>query len=378
MRAIFAAGTTLGSGGLGAAAYQIARGLQEIGGLARVICCGSLVSDIEKDKIQPINLDWLPRVFHYSLLRRRTDLIIQAHSALFDKAAARFIEECDIFYGMNHYSLNSMQRAREMGAKIILDNPNSHILNLFQLLEEEGARYGLKHSYLSRKSVQKVVDEYEQADYVRLLSSYAYETFVELGVNPERLVVIPPGIDLNRFYPRQKADDIFRICLVGSFTLRKGFQYLLEALDELKLENCELIMDGGSGDRVCKKMVREYQRKINLKVICGDPVNTYARSSLLVLPSIEDGFALVVTEAMACGLPVIITENTGAKDAVREGVDGFVVPIRDVEALKEKILFLYEHEDIRQKMGRSAAEQARRYSVENVVAELGQFIRGVA
>jgi glycosyltransferase involved in cell wall biosynthesis len=78
-----------------------------------------------------------------------------------------------------------------------------------------------------------------------------------------------------------------------------------------------------------------------------------------VLPSVEEGSALVTYEAMACGLPLIVTPNTGA--VARDGVDGFVIPARDVGALQEKILYLYEHGDERRRM----AESARQYVLEN-------------
>lgn len=71
---------------------------------------------------------------------------------------------------------------------------------------------------------------------------------------------------------------------------------------------------------------------------------------------------MVQAEAMACGVPVICSTNTGGEDIIRDGVDGFVVPVRDVEALKEKILYLYEHEEERRAMGRSALKRAREFT----------------
>ncbi|MEK7549210.1 MAG: glycosyltransferase family 4 protein, partial [Patescibacteria group bacterium] len=82
----------------------------------------------------------------------------------------------------------------------------------------------------------------------------------------------------------------------------------------------------------------------------------YSQGSVFVMPSIEEGLALVQPQAMACGLPIIATTNTGAEDIVRDGLDGFIIPIRDVSALKEKILYLYEHPEERKKMSASAKE----------------------
>jgi glycosyltransferase involved in cell wall biosynthesis len=80
----------------------------------------------------------------------------------------------------------------------------------------------------------------------------------------------------------------------------------------------------------------------------------YSNASVFVLPSLADSFSLVVLEAMACGLPVIVSAHTGSKEVLTEGLDGFIVPIRDVEALKEKILYFYRHPDAREEMGEAA------------------------
>jgi glycosyltransferase involved in cell wall biosynthesis len=82
---------------------------------------------------------------------------------------------------------------------------------------------------------------------------------------------------------------------------------------------------------------------------------------VLVLPSLEDGFGLVALEAMAAGRPVIVSEHAGVKDVVREGRDGFVVPIRSPDAIAEKLQWLHDHPAERQAMGRAAREQALRY-----------------
>jgi len=85
----------------------------------------------------------------------------------------------------------------------------------------------------------------------------------------------------------------------------------------------------------------------------------FARSSVKVLASVEDGFGLVMLEAQACGLPVIATTNTGAPDCIDEGINGFVVPIRSPLAIAEKLIYLYEHPENRASMGKEAIERAK-------------------
>ena len=91
----------------------------------------------------------------------------------------------------------------------------------------------------------------------------------------------------------------------------------------------------------------------------GELHKHYSQASVLVLPSIQEGLALVQAQAMACGVPVIATENTGAADLFTDGVEGFIVPIRDARAIREKILTLYENPAMREQMGEAALARVR-------------------
>ena len=91
----------------------------------------------------------------------------------------------------------------------------------------------------------------------------------------------------------------------------------------------------------------------------------YQESSLFVLPSIEEGLSMVIAEAMASGLPVVCTTNTGGEDLIENGKQGFIVPIRDVDALAEKILWCYKHHDESYQMGLLGQEKAKLFSWDN-------------
>jgi glycosyltransferase involved in cell wall biosynthesis len=138
----------------------------------------------------------------------------------------------------------------------------------------------------------------------------------------------------------------------------------LEAVKQLNLKNVELLLISPI-DNEFKPILRRYEGLF--KHIHSLPneslVRVYQNSSILVLPSLIEGSSLVIYEAMACGLPIIASENAGA--ITRNGIDGFVVPVRDIEALKEKILLLYENEELRRKMGESAAEYVKQFTWEN-------------
>jgi len=88
----------------------------------------------------------------------------------------------------------------------------------------------------------------------------------------------------------------------------------------------------------------------------------YSRADVFVLPSLVEGFPLTALEAMACGLPVIVSEHTFAADVVREGIDGFITPIRDDQAIADRLRFLYEHPDRRELMATAARQRAEQFS----------------
>jgi glycosyltransferase involved in cell wall biosynthesis len=136
---------------------------------------------------------------------------------------------------------------------------------------------------------------------------------------------------------------------------------LLQAFAELNLPGAELWLIGSMTDEI-KPFLRKW----------GSPAirhqgpfperelhKYYSQCSVFCLASIEEGLAMVQAQAMACGLPVICTTNTGGADIVRDGQDGFILPIRDVTAIKEKILYFYENPDACHVMGESALRRVQ-------------------
>lgn len=277
----------------------------------------------------------------------------------FDLMAKRWIEDCDVLHFVSSIGLYSARKAKSAGAAIVCDVPQEHPSFQVRILLEERERFGVRAEIKGRLYEEKVLEEFELADYFFVPSEHAKKTFVDEGFRDEQIFVLHYGTDLDHFRKVVREDSVFRILNVGQITLRKGLQYLLQAVDELKLPDSELLLIG-KVDPAMEPILKRY--KGMFKHIPSLPKvelsRYYSNSSVFVLPSLADSFALVVLEAMACGVPVIVTENTGSKEVFRDGVDGFVVPIRDVEAIKEKILFLYENRDVCQAMGEAARQRA--------------------
>ena len=276
---------------------------------------------------------------------------------LFDKQVARRIRPCDIFVGWSGFSLYTLRKIRKsFPAKIVLEHTSTHLQNQCDALIEEQKRIGIKVSLLCPSFVSKELEEYREADYIILPSTLAKQTFLDKGFSQDKLICIPQGVDIETFKPVPKNDRTFRIISVG-ISIRKGTHYLLQAVDELGIKDLEVWLIGRI-DNDIKPFFKKYSG--NFRYLGGIPQKElyryYSQGSISVLFSLEDGFGWALLEAMACGLAVICSDSVGAKDVVRENIDGFIVPTRDVESLKEKILYLYENQNICQEMGRHAYE----------------------
>lgn len=278
-------------------------------------------------------------------------------SDLFDRhAAATLTDQSSIFVGWSAGCLNAIRRAKELGITTVVERGSSHMLTHLELLRDEYDRNGIKfiehHPIITRKELT----EYDEADYISVPSLFVKRTFLDRGVPEQRLLHNPYGVDLSHFYPVTKQDSIFRVIYCGALSIRKGIGYLLKAFSELRLPKAELWLIGGRQSET-EALLKRYEspaikhlgpfREFELH-------KYYSQGSVFCMPSIEEGLAMVQPQAMACGLPLICTANTGGEDIMEDGKEGFIVPIRDVEALKEKLLFLYQNQDVCKAMGLAA------------------------
>lgn len=283
---------------------------------------------------------------------------------IFDRHAAMKIRsDADIFVGWSSNSLHSIRRAKKNGIKTIVERGSSHIEFQNQILSEEYGLFGLKYSGIPSEIIEKEIKEYDESDYISVPSTYVKRTFLEKNIEENKIIQIPYGVNLSNFYKVPKNDNIFRVIFCGAISLRKGVQYLLKAFHELNLPNSELILIG-SVQKEMEKILDKYKKE-NIIYTGTLPEKElykyYSQGSVFCLPSIEEGLAMVQVQALACGLPLICTTNTGGEDLIDDGKQGFVGPIRDVEFLKNKIVTLYEDSELTSYM---ADEAMRKVSQE--------------
>lgn len=289
---------------------------------------------------------------------------------LFDHLSLPMIDSCDIFHFLNGLGLASAHKAKLMGSIVICDVRSQFPDYQLRLIKEEYQHLGLNYNPPPLLFNERNKAEYAISDYIIVASSFSKRTFVNSGYDPQKIFVVPYGVDTDQFF--LKNDDFsstkFRVLYVGSIVPQKGIHYLIKAFTELNLANAELLLIGSIDPMMLPYVEQVIGRNVNIHHIDHMPKSElpkyYNSASVFVLPSLADSWGLVVTEAMACGLPVIVTENTGSNEIVRDDYNGYVVPIRDAEAIQERLLYLYDHPKKRQEMGKAAIRSISEYNWE--------------
>ena len=360
MGVIYSIGARFAGGGIGNIAYRAAQGLYRHHLLSRLLCGSYRDTEIPTEPIRSLGL--LSRGLRKLAVYDPTYRLNYYHNVLYDHWATRQLEQCDLFHGWNGFCLNSLQQAKKLGAITVVERASAHNLRQRAILKEEYGHWG--HTFpWPQASLERSLKEYEWADYILVPSQFAYDSFIEQGFAPERLLLIPFGVDTERFRPAEKSKGKrpFRVLFVGQINLRKGAVYLLQAWQQLGWQDAELHLVG----RTEQRNAGIFQPWRNLPGVhwlgyVSDPVRMYQEADVFVFPSLEEGSALVTYEAMACGLPIITTSHAGS--VARDGREGFIVPIRDADTLADRLETLRNDTNLRQEMGQAARQRTVKFT----------------
>jgi glycosyltransferase involved in cell wall biosynthesis len=297
--------------------------------------------------------------------------LIRTRDSVFDRRMAAQLLASDAgFVGAYSASLQSLRRAKHLGVRSYLEYPIAHHAFAASLLKEEAGRRpeyadDLRLHLPSAALTGQLDAELELADQVFVLSSFQRRTFLEEGVPERKLMLTPLGVDLELFQPRRTAlprgPSTFRVLFVGQVTQRKGISYLFDAFRLAAIPGSELLLVGRPLGSYRGWRGLPGVRHIN-HVPRWQLPEVYATADVFVLPSLVEGFPQTALEAMACGLPVVVSENTFGHDVVTDGLEGYVVPIRDPEAIAFRLRYLHQNAEERVRMGQAARRRAERFS----------------
>jgi len=379
MEIIYSSASKLGGVGLANVVYHAVHGIYKAGYLKKTIIYGNRQQTVPASFIKTIRFQ--PTKIFSSLSSR---YYYPMKRMWFDYRTSMFIKKnsCDIFHGWTHECLNSIREAKKRGIITIVERGYCHPLYSKMILDEEYKKMGIKRHPEGKRLLKKydhwhreetaAIEEFEEADYVIVNSRFAKETFLQYGFPEKKLKMIPRGVDTGYYKPEPEKDNVFRIVFVGMLCIRKGVHHLLEAWKKLNLKNAELVLVGSTHEEI-KPVLKNYSHMNNIKItgFVENPAKLYNSASVFVFPSLDEGSAKVTYEAMACGLPVIATPNAGS--LVLDGVDGFLIPIRDVNEIIERTLYFYKNREMLKQMGQSARKNIEPYTWQFYEESLKQF-----
>lgn len=266
------------------------------------------------------------------------------------RAYARIAARSDagVIYGLSGYMKEVLGTRALGGRQTVVDHGSLHIETEKRILSEECARHGFapfgnwQYDWL----VHRMRDEFLQADHVVCCSGLARETMIEHGVAPDKVAVHRLGVNLGEFARRpdrvRDASRPLRLLFVGAMTPLKGLHYLLDAFSKLPPDTELWLVGVLPGDPVLGRMIDDCVRSTGRVRVVGPVPQVelnaiYNQCDLFVLPSLSDGWGMVVSQALACGLPVVVSDMTGAKELVTPGENGHVVKSRDADDLLDKL-----------------------------------------
>lgn len=278
---------------------------------------------------------------------------------LVDRLAGQWARDADVVIGLSRSGLRTGQSVQRRGGVYICDRGSSHILYQKRILEEEAARFGAPTPVISPRAIRRELAEYEAADAITVPSEFVRRSFIEEGVPADKVHKVPYGSNTAAFHPTQTPDDdAFDVLFVGGLSLRKGLPYLFQAFEALHHPAKRLTIAGlGGADAALVRAMAPPGTRFMGHVPSHELKHVMSRSHVMVLPSIEEGLALVIGEALSCGCPVVASENTGASDLFTDGVEGFIVPIRNPGAIVDRLQSLADDPEARRRMSRAARER---------------------
>jgi glycosyltransferase involved in cell wall biosynthesis len=267
---------------------------------------------------------------------------------LFDAWAKRKIPAGTAVFSSYGYVVETFRKARASGAYTLLDGGNSHFAHYWKVVSEEHARWNCDLPPFPKAWRERGLRSLELTDWVFSPSQYVTRSFLDHGFQAERILHLPYPVNLDDFSPDPPVElpaTPLRVVSTGSLSLRKGFPYLLEAMRLMRKERDAVLMLTESVHPSMKPVLEKFD-DIPIEWAPMLPHDRLARrlksAHVFALLSVEEGLARTALEAIACGVPAVLTPNTGSCDFIESGVNGEIVPIRDPAATAAAIVKCYE------------------------------------
>ena len=270
---------------------------------------------------------------------------IWSTSVRFDARAAERLPAAEQLIAFNGTALAQMMQARQLGYDTCsLVSANSHFRKVLRQHELAHRQYPLERPW-PRLLLKRNLAEYDIADRLLVSSRYIRDSFLEQGFPEQRLVSFPLTPD-PRYQPftddPPPAPATFNVVYVGSLTVHKGVPLLVDAFRRLPFEDMRLVLIGGWKTRAMRRFIETARvADPRISVAPGDPLPRLRTAGLCAHAAYEDGFAYAPAEALACGVPLVVSADTGMSELVGVSGRGAVLPTGDLGALSDALEAAY-------------------------------------
>ncbi len=287
-----------------------------------------------------------------------------------------------IFFAYDTGALEALEWCRERDVKCILNqmDPNRVEVELVRAEEKQWPGWALQPVQVPEEYFARREREWKAADRVVVNSEFSRQALLRQRVPAEKLIVIPlcyepDGINRPAAINHRQPDKPLRVLFLGQVILRKGIQYLLAAARQLERENIHFDVVGTIG--ISQTALATAPRNVTFhgRAVRDQAASWYRRSHVFVLPTLSDGFAITQLEAMAHGLPVIVTDCCGK--VVGDGVDGFLIPARDASALAQTLRRFLAEPDLLTKQSAAALIKASQFTLDRLAVDLMRLESGL-
>lgn len=328
---------------------MLAQALNELGDLT--ICCSDkrVIPNSSEHNENQIHVRQYLAAEYLRKLSSRVEEYLPEKSVIshhvnkyFDNKIAKYIIEKDKKYDigvvLSDSALYTIRALKSGGAKTFLDRGSQHIIDCQKILNSEYKKIGEKFNFYTRH-IDRCLQEYEEADYILIPSDYAKESFMRNGISSAKLIVVPYGTEF-----ASKTEDVLygmngntkrsrRVLIVGTFSLQKG-ALVISKICKALAHQCDIeFMHCGAISKDGRDIIRRdqldkyidfqgYKTKKDLNRLMME-------SWVLLHPSVQDGLAVVIPEALASGMKVLCSAISGGGMYVDQGVNGYVIDNND-------------------------------------------------
>ena len=284
-----------------------------------------------------------------------------------DRACREYVRDCDIFLFYNGSGLSSSRYGKRYDVISIVEVVNSHVEFQEEILRKEYELLDLPWEPFPEDEKNRRLTEYREANYILLPSEFVKRSFIEKGFPENKLLKVPYGFNksagVKLVNKLESQYHPFTVLYVGSISVRKGIRYLIEAFNMTDNQNKKLVLVGPNTNDGSLNGLHISSDIVFTGPLKGEALeNVYKSADVFCLPSIEEGLALVLGEAISYGLPIIATCNTGADDIMVDGKEGFIVPIRNSKAIADKLQILADSPTLLRQMRNDSYAKSREFN----------------